>query len=178
MAGLVINEYAKAIFDIAKEDNKLESILEDTYTLNEIIKKTDFYLIIKSSSIEKNIKKEIVKKALNNKLQKIFIDFILLLIDKNRSNLLDSINFEIIRLIKEELLIGVVTITSCYELNENTKEKIRNNILSNTKYKTLEEKFIIDKSIIGGLKIEINNYIYDDTIISKITNLKKQLLFT
>ena len=178
MAGLVINGYANAIFDIAKEDNKLEGILEDTNTLNEIIKTTDFYLLIKSSSIEKNIKKEIVKKTLNNKLQKIFIDFILLLIDKNRINLLDSINLEISRLIKEELLIGVVNITSCYELNENTKEKIRNSILKNSKYKTLEEKYFIDKRILGGLKIEINNYIYDDTIISKVTNLKKQLLLT
>jgi len=68
-----------------------------------------------------------------------------------------------------------VKITSALELSEAEKKEIKNQIKNLTK-KEVELKTIIDKELIGGIKINFADNLIDGSLKTQIQNLKKQLL--
>lgn len=73
-------EYAKAIYDLAKEENKIEKINECFILVNESIKNNEFIDLLDSPKLTKEEKKKILAKVYG-KLESLFLDFLYVLID-------------------------------------------------------------------------------------------------
>ena len=82
---MVENEYAQAIYDLAKEDNKIDIINECFIVVNKSIEDNDFMELLSSPKITKEEKKNILTKVYG-KLDSLFLDFMYVLIDNNRIN--------------------------------------------------------------------------------------------
>ena len=61
-------------------------------------------------------------------------------------------------------------------MQEEQKQQISKKLLDTTMYETMEMKYIIDKNLIGGLIIRINDRVVDSSIKTKLENMKKELL--
>ena len=62
-----------------------------------------------------------------------------------------------------------------YDISDVEVKKVEH-ALSKKENKTIHLKVIKDSSLIGGIKVEINNRVFDGSIKNKVTLLKKELL--
>lgn len=170
------NKYASALFQIGREKNCYDSYREYFEVISPTLKEEPrFIKLLNSSFVSKKEKKDIIAKTFIDCPDKVITDFFSVLVDNSRvSNILPIIN-EYIKIanIYDQVSVGFV-----YSVMKLTKEQI-------TKIqKAVETKIgnkvylknLIDESLIGGIKVVVDDYIFDSTIIKKIDNLKTALL--
>ena len=66
-------------------------------------------------------------------------------------------------------------VTSSFDLSEAQKKAIEDKLIATTKYDRMRMNYIVDKSIIGGLKIQLGDRLVDSTISTKLETLRKSL---
>ena len=71
--------------------------------------------------------------------------------------------------------IKVGKVYTPYELSD--KELLRiENAISVKVGKKVKLRMVIDTALIGGIRVEVDNHIYDDSLSYKLESLKKELL--
>jgi F-type H+-transporting ATPase subunit delta len=71
--------------------------------------------------------------------------------------------------------IKVGKVFSPYQLDEKEIHKIENAV-SQKENKKIQLRLVIDESLIGGIKVEVDNHVYDDSLANKLETLKNELL--
>ncbi len=175
---LVEKRYAQALINISKEEGMLdvykEEFLEvlDTYEENHDVK-----LILNDPRIGIEKKKIIIKnilKAMGTRAN--LLNFILLLLDKNRLSFLPGIFDEYVRLSDEINHVINLKIESFDILSDDQLVRIKEKFkkIHNANFANVQVK--IDSGLLGGVKVQIGDKIYDDTIKSKLNHLAKQVI--
>ncbi len=171
---MVENEYAQAIYDLAKEENKIDIINECFIVVNKSIENNDFMELLSSPKITKEEKKNILTKVYG-KLDSLFLDFMYVLIDNNRINRISYIYDYYNQLIKIEHNILHIEAYSVKELTKAQIDNLRKTLSSYYNGKTLEIENIVDPKLIGGVRIECNGKTLDVTLKKSLANMKDSL---
>ena len=171
---MVENEYAQAIYDLAKEENKIDIINECFIVVNKSIEDNDFMELLSSPKITKEEKKNILTKVYG-KLDSLFLDFMYVLIDNNRFNRISYIYDYYNQLIKIEHNILHIEAYSVKELTKTQIDNLRKTLSSYYNGKTLEIENIVDPKLIGGVRIECNGKTLDVTLKKSLANMKDSL---
>ena len=66
--------------------------------------------------------------------------------------------------------------TTTVPLRLEQRRKIEQRLLATTSYKKMEMKYLLDKSLIGGMVIRIGDRVVDSSISTKLNELQKELL--
>lgn len=171
---MVENEYANALFELGKENNKLDIFSDNFTTVSETIEIDNFLSILSNASIKKSVKKEMVSKVYHN-LDQDFIYFLYTLIDHNRINLVKKINEAYNDLVLEDSNSINASIISAYKLNAKALNEIE--VLLEKRYegKNLILNNIIDESLIGGIKVIVNNEALDLSLKNSLDRLKDSI---
>ena len=103
------------------------------------------------------------------------LGFLLTVIEKKRQAELISILDYVIDCIKELLLIGKATVTTALPLDDSKKERIVDELLKSSHYKSLEAEYVVDESIIGGIVIRIGDRVVDSSVKTRIDKMRKML---
>ena len=171
---MVENEYAQAIYDLAKEENKIDIINECFIVVNKSIEDNDFMELLSSPKLTKEEKKNILTKVYG-KLDSLFLDFMYVLIDNNRFNRISYIYDYYNQLIKIEHNILHIEAYSVKELTKTQIDNLRKTLSSYYNGKTLEIENIVDPKLIGGVRIECNGKTLDVTLKKSLANMKDSL---
>lgn len=167
--------YARAIMNAAKELNLVDTVYQDLKYVNEtFVNSKEFFTIFKSPVIPNSKKKKIVHEVFAGRVSDLCFSLIDLVISKNRENLINSIfrEFEALYFTHKNML--PVNITTAIEIDENTK----NNVLSRLNQitgKSIVPQFNIEPKIKGGLKVQIDTWVYDATVENKLQELYHRL---
>ncbi len=172
----ISKNYAQALSESISDDlAQKETILEEIKTINASFNQTkNSWDIFNNPAISQGEKKELLKKLFNGKINLKLQNFLSLLIDKNRFNLLSEIQDELIKIINKLNNVVVAEVESASEIDEATMESLKQRLkeLKNEKV-TIETK--INPELIGGLVVKINDLIYDGSIKGKLEGLKRRL---
>ena len=171
---MVENEYAQAIYDLAKEENKIDIINECFIVVNKSIEDNDFMELLSSPKLTKEEKKNILTKVYG-KFDSLFLDFMYVLIDNNRINRISYIYDYYNQLIKNEHNILHIEAYSVKELTKTQIDNLRKTLSSYYNGKTLEIENIVDPKLIGGVRIECNGKTLDVTLKKSLANMKDSL---
>ncbi|MDI6604999.1 MAG: ATP synthase F1 subunit delta [Thermoanaerobacteraceae bacterium] len=174
MAQVVAKRYARALFNIAKENDAFEKYVEELKNLDKILHCKEVYRIVANRSIPIKDKIDLIDALIGNKFDVNVVNFIKLVISKHRESILDEIIYEFIAMCKEYYGIVDVELVSVHELNDAVIEKIKNNLELNLG-KKVNIYCKLDPSIIGGLKIIIGNRVIDGSVKGRLNNLMKYL---
>ena len=122
----------------------------------------------------KEEKKKIVNEVVNKFKLPMLTSFIDVIFDNNREkNLIEILNdFNTKCNDKQNILEG--TIYSVIELNEDQISRIEQ-VISKKIDKKVELKNEINSSLIGGVKVVINDMVFDGSITNRIESLKNSL---
>lgn len=170
----VAARYAKALLELATEQNKVERIADDMRQLAHVnTEVADFAILLKSPVINSDKKIHIFKELFGafDQLSMMFIE----LITKNRrENLLGQIALSYEAQLKNSKGIIPVTLISAVKLNEQTKKDIVGKVQASVKG-TLEVTEEIDESLIGGFIIRMDDKQIDASVSSQLASLKQTL---
>lgn len=172
----VAKRYASAIFDIAKEKNILDVILNDFKLIKTTIEiSKDFENLLLSPVVNHSKKNAIFHEIFADKLDAISFEFIKLLINKKRDFILSQIVEQFIVLYNQHNNLTPVEIFSAVELDEETKNNV-NNKIKTTLNKNIIPDYRVNKNLKGGIKIQVQDWVYDASISTKLENIRESLI--
>lgn len=168
-------QYAKALFEIAKEDKLLQSCKESFDLFIELLNQEDeFRLLLTSPKISTENKKDLIKKSFKN-VDYNLIYFVFVLLDNGRIEIINEIYNSFINLYNEANMIKNVLILSSLKLEDKEIKKLKESLERYyAGYKVVIENEI-DPSVIGGYHILVNGLSIDLSIKHKIDSLKSTL---
>lgn len=168
--------YALAIYEVAEKKGKVDEYLRDLREICDLIENNkDFYQVIKHPQINTKKKKEIFVDLFKGKIDDELLSFMIILIEKNRILYLkEKLNeMKKIDLERKNIIKGIVK-TAIPILPEEL-EKLK--VIFEDKYdKTIIFDAEVDKSVLGGVYVSVGNDVIDDTIKSKIEEMKELML--
>lgn len=161
--------YAKALIEL--DDSK---IFDDYKAFLSLINENnDFKKLLNMPIISNNEKKEIIK-VLDKKFSSNFINFLYVLIDNSRINLLEKIFYELEILYYEKNNILLFIIKTASTLNDSILDNIKSKL--ELKYKKeIILRNIVEKNLLGGYLITCNNKIMDNSILNNLECIKNNI---
>jgi F-type H+-transporting ATPase subunit delta len=171
------NRYAKALLSVALEHDSADDAgkeLEGLQTwLNENTKVRAFFSLI---TAEKQEKRSVMLELLPHLGLSTFVgNLVRLLADNGRLHQIDEVVDAYRGLFRENQGILGVDVATAAELEDQERDEIRQAIAAGTgKEIILEES--VDPEIIGGLRYRIGSTIYDGSVRSQLSQLKRSLM--
>ncbi len=170
---MVSVNYGEALFELAKEENKLQLFKDQLKEINKIVKKNnELQTILMHPKIDKMQKKEIIKKVFDN--DSLILNFMMFLVDRSRISYFSTIVEVVIEKINQELGIEIAYVSSAVELAGEEKVLLINK-LSKKFNKDIELICTIDKSALAGIKVQVRDEVIDNTLKAKLTNIKESV---
>lgn len=176
MSALVAKRYSKAIFDIAVEKKSVSSFEEELqFVVDTLAENSDLNKLLNHPKVTSAQKKDIVKEVFSSRLSQDIVDFIDILIDNHRQDLIFRILEEYKNMSDEINNVVRVTVYSVVALDDVQLNLIKLK-LSNMFSKTIILSNKIDESLIGGVYIKAADRIIDGSVKGKLEQLKKTML--
>lgn len=169
-------KYSNALIQSAIEAGKTEKVYNDlVFILETIDVNEELKAVLKNPIVTESDKKYIIQKIFDNRVEKLTLDFILLLVENNRLECLNEIINSYNQSNNRNNNVITPIIISAIELNNEQKERIRAKLEKKTNKKVRAE-YTVRPDIIGGLIVEIEDKTIDCSIRTKFENMKKQLI--
>ena len=166
--------YAEALFEVAKEKGKLDSIREQLAQFADALDADRelqvFFFSPYFSSAEKS---EGLGRSLSGAEAEL-VNFLELLTEKHRMPAIFRIRREFEELWKRENRRIDVTVTSAVELDPEVVGKIGEEIEKQTGQK-VELASRVDEEILGGIVLQVGNMVLDASIRSRLEKLRKSV---
>lgn len=176
MAKQVDITYGNALFELALEEGKLDSLYEEALALIQILKDNDDLIkLLSHPKVSKEEKLKIVTDTFDGKASDELTGLMVMVVEKGHVNELISILNYFVKQVKREKNIGVATVASAVELSESQKQAIEKRLIETTVYDTMEIDYSVDKALIGGLVIRIEDRVVDSSIKTKLENMSRTL---
>ena len=171
----IASRYAKALMDLAIEQNKLEEVHKDVRTFHETAKNRDFYLLIKSPIIPKPKKLSVVRVLFEKAFDKTTLAFLDILIRKGREAYLPEIAMEFFELYRSYRHISSVKITSATPLSADAQQALISKLQAHGAIKeNVELEVKVDPQLIGGFIVETEGKVIDTTVLHSLKQLKHE----
>ncbi len=171
----IAERYGAGLFELAKEENKVEEYMDEVKTLKEVLKENpELMTFFSSVKISKDEKKALIDKVFTS-FDHNLINFMKLIVDKGRVSQLSHIYSSFIEMCEEDLGIQHATVVSARALSQEDLNTIGNTLVSKTNKRIILEN-VVDPSVIAGIKVTMGNTVTDVTMKTKIENMRSTLL--
>jgi F-type H+-transporting ATPase subunit delta len=170
----VARVYAEALFDVAKEKGKFDEVGEQLDQFVDVLEgDRDLQVFLFSPYFSSAEKVEGLKRAIDGGDPEL-VNFLELLIEKNRMTEIFRVRRQFEQLWKQENKRIDVTVTSAVELDPAVVEKIGEEIERQTGRK-VELGSRVDDEILGGIVLQVGNMVLDASIRSRLEKLRKSV---
>lgn len=176
MAKLVSKVYGDALFSLALEEEKLDEIWDEVKVLEMALEENkEFTNIMAHPEMTQEKSLALVDEAFKDKLSDIMMGFLQVLVKKGRFGEILSVLDHFQRETKEYKKIGVVYVTTPTELTGEQKSDIVEKLTQTSGYESLEMNYVVDASILGGIRIRIGDRVVDNSIQTKLEDMTRSL---
>ena len=169
---LVARRYAKALFDLSTGTQSLERTDADIQLIGETLSGSHELVQFFESPIISRAKKEAVTRELfSDSISGATADFLSMLISKRREDIFPEIVSSYRELRDEQQGIVSAVAKSASVLSQEELEGLRESLQKLTgKRVRLETE--IDKSLIGGVSVQIGDMVYDGSVKHQLEDLR------
>jgi len=165
--------YAKAVLDLANEQNSASLVNSDMKTIvNAIAESKDLSEMLQSPVINSTAKKSALMHVFPE-LNKLSVKLIDVLVENKRIDILDAVAQKINILFDEAQGTQIAKVTTAVPLTEELKSKV----LAKVKELTGNDAEIentVDESILGGFVLRVGDIQYNASIANKLDKLKRE----
>jgi F-type H+-transporting ATPase subunit delta len=172
----ISKRYARAFFEIAGEEKKLEQYYNELHQFSSMMSENkDLGGFLANPVFEQDVKKKVLENIIGKmSLSPMTVNFLKLLVDKNRIDVLPDIDTCYRQMMDEALKKTRVTVKTAFPLSA----ELQNHITSNLKKMTGREVEVTvedDKSLLGGIVIGVGDTLYDGSIKNQLNNMRNLL---
>ncbi len=171
----IASVYARSLFEVAKEQNKLDKIRDELGEFADALDSTrELQVFFFSPYFSTTEKKDGLDKAISGADETI-VNFLKLLIENHRTPVIFRVRREMDRLWRQENKLLPVTVTSAVELDQGTVKQIGDRIAEQTGRK-VDLSSTVEPDILGGLVVRVGNQVLDASIRNRLETLRKQVV--
>jgi F-type H+-transporting ATPase subunit delta len=173
----IAEPYAAALVDLGRSTNTLSFITKDITNIIKIFYENDSlseYLInpLYSKTAKKEVLDKVFEPLLLNQNTKNFLN---LLVQRSRIDLISLIAQKYSNIINSLENIKLANIKTAIPLTSEQEKEIIEHLKVKTRAKDIELFTVVDKTLLGGLKIEISSTIIDVSLKGQLRQLATQL---
>jgi len=171
---IVTKRYAEAFFSAIEGDRFEESFQDFQAFFACYMGVDDLKDILNHPTIHPNRKIEMIRKLLGKAASQTVVDFICLLIRRERIHMFSDIALEIERLYRRRHGIRGIIVKSSVPLNDSERIKLRD--VLGRKFGRVEVREKVDPELVGGLVIQFGDQVIDDSIKAKLRLLRELMI--
>jgi len=166
-------EYAQALFMIAKENSSEDLYLESLETILCCFDENPLYMdFLSSVNISKTERLTAIDEAFSSSMPNHIISFLKILCERERIRAFKDCVEEFKALYNFSSKIISAKITSAVILSDIEKKSVLQK-LEKIKDCSVEAEYVVDLSIIGGMIIEADGFVIDNSIRSRLCEAKE-----
>ena len=172
----IASPYGRALFAHATTKNLLHQTTADFQNLEAFFKVTpELVKYLANPMISKKEKAEILKRILKSKLNPDTLNFLMVLVNRDRINLVVSVVGSYLDIVYDTASIKVVEVTTAYQFNRSQRNTLIRKLKQITKAREIRLTVNVDPTLIGGFSIKTRSKILDFTVKNQLQNLAKHL---
>ncbi len=171
MKNNINEEFALALSNLAIEVNKVQKFYDESKSLIIIFEQNNELIrLLNNSYLKQKQKEDIINDIFIKDFDILIVNFLKLIV-KNKliREVVVILELEIRKLLIT-LNISEIIIETPFELTNEQIKNIEQKVQHKIKNKTIS-KVIINKDLIGGIKIKFDSYVIDGSIKNKLENL-------
>jgi F-type H+-transporting ATPase subunit delta len=176
LASKIAAPYARALFDFSVEKNIMHQITADFQNLeiflNQAIELTEYF---SNPIVSKEAKKEVLTKTLKSQINTETFKFLMILVNRDRINLLSSIIARYLELVYETASIKTIEISTAFLFTNLQKNTLIKKLKELTNAREIRLVITVDSNLIGGFLIKTESKVIDFTIKNQLQKLAKHL---
>jgi ATP synthase F1 delta subunit len=166
--------YARSLFEVAKEQDKLDSVREQLGEFADALQKTrELQVFFFSPYFSTTEKEDGLDRAVSG-ADDVIVNFLKLLIENHRMPVIFRVRRGYDQLWEEENKLLPVRVTSAVELDSATVSQIGDKIAEQTG-RTVDLSSEVDPDILGGIVVRVGNSILDASIRNRLEQLRRQV---
>jgi F-type H+-transporting ATPase subunit delta len=176
MSGVIAQKYARALFDSAMAEEKLPVVAEGMRFLVALREEDPAFLeFLVSPEVLTEHKVEFIRKVFGPRLDPMIVNFLFLLVDKGRIDLLPGICRGLIRLVEEHQGLLRAEVVTAHGLEAGEEKRLKEELDRITGKNVILEKRI-DPSLIGGVIVHLGDRIIDRSLKRGLKVLSDRLM--
>jgi len=172
----VSSRYAAALADVALEQKSAERVKRDLAAFTEAFSESgDLRAFLETPGVSHEQKHKVADAlAKRMELSSAVRNFVFLLIDHRRTELIREIEAAFQTELNARLGIAEAEVTSARELSAGEREQLTKALERRTG-KKIEARFQRDESLLGGTVVRVGSTVYDGSVREQLTRLREQL---
>ena len=172
----VARSYAETLFELADRNDALDEYGEAIETVARLIEEdSKLRLFLETPRIDDVDRKNVVRAALQDRMPKHVVNFVLVTIDKRRQRLLRRISTEYHALLDERMGREHVQVAVARSFDDSTRQAITDR-LSAVLGKEAIPHIRVQPEILGGIVVRTGDTIYDGSIRRRLEGMRRKLL--
>jgi F-type H+-transporting ATPase subunit delta len=170
----IASRYAKALFELAGEQNIQDDVFRDMKMLANVCKSSrEFKIMLQSPVIRFDKKNSVMRALFATYFHKTTLAFIDIITRKRREKILDEIAEQFVILYREWKGIKTATLSTAVEIDSKTRERIVAMLKQQMKAE-IELVTNVKPELIGGFLLSVEDRQLDATILKKIKRMTRE----
>lgn len=166
--------YARALFEAAREDRKLEQVAADLAALAQALDDVpELQAFLRNPEVDPAGKSEVLEQITAG-ADDLVRNFVRVVSEKGRAGELGEINAEFEALLAREQNRLAVELTTAYELSDEEAESIVEAI-EKASGRSVEATRTVDPELIGGIVLKVGSFLADGSVRGRLERLRREL---
>ena len=168
--------YARALFDFSVEKNIMHQITADFQNLEIFLDEAGELMdYLNNPIVGQGAKREILTKTLESQVNTETFKFLMVLVNRNRINLLKSVISNYLELVYETASIKTIEVLTASPFTNSQKTTLVQKLKELTNAREIRLIINVDSSLIGGFLIKTQSKVIDFTVKNQLQQLAKHL---
>jgi F-type H+-transporting ATPase subunit delta len=171
-----VSTYAEALFEAAREREELEEVLGDLQEFVETLHESEeLRLFFYGGQIPEREKRRAID-ALTEDMTLSTRNFLKILSDNGREEILEEVLLRYEELVKEHLGKVEVEVTTAVELSEEELERVRERLGKMLEGREVILQTSVDPNILGGAVFRFGGRMVDSSVRGQLVSLREEML--
>ena len=176
LASKIASPYARALFDFSVEKNIMHQITADFQNLETFLtESSELTEYLSNPIVSQDGKREVLTKVLQPQLNAETFKFLMVLVDRDRINLLNSVISSYLELVYETASIKTIEVVTAFAFSNSQKNTLIEKLKELTNAREIRLVVTVEPSLIGGFLIKTESKVIDFTIKNQLQQLAKHL---
>ena len=167
--------YARAVFQMALKRDEVDAVASGLaqVALSES-SSPQLMTVLQHPRITRERKKELLKQVFGDSVPVDVANFLRLLVDKDRADILPEVAVQFRRLLDENRKQLDAEATTAVEMTEAQRAALLQRLQTQTGY-TVRLQTSVDESILGGLIVRVGDRLIDGSVRTQLQTMREQL---
>jgi F-type H+-transporting ATPase subunit delta len=176
LASKIATPYARALYDFSVEQNIMHQVTADFQNLEVFLDKTpELTDYLSNPVVGINQKEDILTKTLKSQLNSETFKFLMVLVKRDRINLLPSVILSYLELVYKTASVKMIEVSTAFPFTTLQKLNLIKKLKELTNAREIRLVVTVDSTLIGGFLIKTNSKVLDFTVKNQLQKLANHL---